>query len=64
MGTKDLIQAYMFHSARFNGLYQGTRKTRALIQSGREQRLLKQYIDTMNADLAKLENICAAMQDK
>jgi len=24
-GTKDLIQAYMFHSARFNGLYQGTR---------------------------------------
>jgi len=24
-GTKNPIQAYMFHSARFNGLYQGTR---------------------------------------
>jgi len=24
-GTKDPRQAYMFHAARFNGLYQGTR---------------------------------------
>jgi hypothetical protein len=24
-GTQDPIQGYMFHAARFNGLYQGTR---------------------------------------